>query len=168
VQLGDLKKAIENTPFCTFTCLSLVDSTASGVAETAESDARVIAYDAGLSPEARKLQESMDCCLPDFNVPWCLAAVEVERKAQASSLRCIFGNPFRPVSLAPGLLQWEGATIVKIAQAITEERTFERLPILADALEDAGCSDAAILDHLRGPGPHVRGCWVVDLLLGKN
>ena len=48
------------------------------------------------------------------------------------------------------------------------QRAFERLPILADALEEAGCTDAAILGHLRGPGPHVRGCWVIDLLLGKK
>jgi hypothetical protein len=55
-----------------------------------------------------------------------------------------------------------------LAQGIYDERAFERLPILADALEDAGCTDAAILVHCRGPGPHVRGCWVVDLILGKQ
>jgi hypothetical protein len=49
-----------------------------------------------------------------------------------------------------------------------EERAFERLPILADALQDAGCENADILDHCRGPGPHARGCWVVDLILDKS
>jgi hypothetical protein len=55
-----------------------------------------------------------------------------------------------------------------MAQAIYNERGFDRLPILGDALEDAGCTDRDILDHCRGPGPHVRGCWAVDLLLGKG
>jgi hypothetical protein len=52
--------------------------------------------------------------------------------------------------------------------AIYDERAFDRLPVLADALEDAGCADADLLGHLRGPGPHVRGCWAVDLILGKS
>jgi hypothetical protein len=56
----------------------------------------------------------------------------------------------------------------KIARAIYDGRAFERMPILADALEDAGCGDADILRHCREPGEHVRGCWVVDLLLGKS
>jgi hypothetical protein len=55
-----------------------------------------------------------------------------------------------------------------LAQAIDDERAFDRLPILADALEDAGCTDADLLNHCRGPGLHVMGCWVVDMLLGKG
>jgi hypothetical protein len=55
-----------------------------------------------------------------------------------------------------------------LAQAIYDDRTFDHLPILADALEEAGCSVKEMLDHLRGPGPHVRGCWAVDLLLGRE
>ena len=58
--------------------------------------------------------------------------------------------------------------MVKLARTIYEERRFDLMPILGDALEDAGCGDALILAHCRGPGPHVRGCWVVDLLLGKD
>jgi hypothetical protein len=65
-------------------------------------------------------------------------------------------------------LTWNDGIVIKLAQAIYEERAFDRLPILADALEEAGCSDTEILAHCRGPGPHVRGCWVVDLLLGKE
>jgi hypothetical protein len=59
-------------------------------------------------------------------------------------------------------------TVPQIAQAIYTDRAFDRLPVLADALEDAGCADASILDHCRQPGEHVRGCWVLDLLLGKK
>jgi len=55
-----------------------------------------------------------------------------------------------------------------MAQMIYENRSFGILAILADALEEAGCADTDILDHLRGPGPHVRGCWAVDLILGKQ
>ena len=80
-------------------------------------------------------------------------------------LRDIFGNPFRPVSLDPC---WRTETVVALAGGIYAERAFDRMPILADALEDAGCDNRDILDHCRGDGPHVRGCWVVDLVLGKE
>jgi hypothetical protein len=83
-------------------------------------------------------------------------------------LRCVFGNPFRPVSLGPAWAARNDRTAVKLAQAIYDERALDRLAVLADALEDAGCADAELLGHLRGPGPHVRGCWAVDLLLGKG
>jgi hypothetical protein len=83
-------------------------------------------------------------------------------------LYCVFGNPFRPTTLNPGWLTWQGGTIRRLAQSIYEERAFGCLPLLADALEKAGCHDAALLDHCRTPGPHVRGCWVIDLLLGKE
>src|SRR5262245_6435275 len=68
----------------------------------------------------------------------------------------------------PVWLSWNGGTITKLAQAINNERAFDRLPILADALEDAGCTDAGLLAHCRGPGLHVMGCWVVDILLGNG
>ena len=90
-----------------------------------------------------------------------------EAKSQADLVRDIFGNPFRPVSLDPTWLAWNAGTVQKIAQAIYEERAFDRLPILADALEEAGCTNADILAHCRRPGEHVRGCWVLDLILGK-
>jgi hypothetical protein len=95
-------------------------------------------------------------------------AFMAERSGQVRLLRCIIGNPFRPVSIQASLLAWSDGTPVRIGQAIYEERAFDRMPILADALEDAGCTDPTILDHCRGPGEHVRGCWVVDLLLGKK
>jgi hypothetical protein len=91
-----------------------------------------------------------------------------ERRCQADLLRDIFGNPFgRAPSVAPAWLAWDGGTVPKLAAGIYRKRTFDRLPVLADALEEAGCTDAAILGHCRGGGEHVRGCWVIDLLLGK-
>ena len=91
------------------------------------------------------------------------AATEVI--AQSILLRDIFGNPFRPVVLEPA---WLTEAVVGIARGIYEDRAFERMPILADALQDAGCENADILTHCREPGVHVRGCWVVDLVLGKE
>jgi hypothetical protein len=92
----------------------------------------------------------------------------LESTSQADLLRDIFGNPFRPASLDPAWLTWRDGTVPGLAQSIYEERAFERLPILADALEDAGCAGPDLLSHCRQPGIHVRGCWVVDLLLGKE
>lgn len=82
--------------------------------------------------------------------------------------RDIFGNPFRPVNIDPAWLAWNNGTVVKLAQAIYDERAFNRMPILAEALEEAGCTDAGILEHCRSGGGHARGCWVVDLLLGRS
>src|SRR5262249_23472844 len=95
-------------------------------------------------------------------------AVSTEAAAklqQVGFLRCIFGNPFHPVTLTPA---WQTSTVTALAQSIYDDRAFDRLPILADALEDAGCDNADILNHCRQPGEHVRGCWVVDLILGKE
>lgn len=89
----------------------------------------------------------------------------IGRDQQVLLVQDVFSNPFRPVTLDP---RWRTAPVTTLAQAIYDERAFDRMPILADALEDAGCHDAAILDHCRGPGPHVRGCWAVDLLTGKS
>jgi hypothetical protein len=91
--------------------------------------------------------------------------LRAETLAQATLFRDIFGNPFRPVTV---IAAWLTSTVTSLAQAIYADRAFDRLPILADALEDAGCSNADILAHCRGGGEHVRGCWVVDLLLAKE
>ena len=96
------------------------------------------------------------------------AAIDDERGAQAALLRDIIGNPFRPVFVSPTWLAWNDCVVSKIAQEIYDDRAFDRLPLLAGALEEAGCTDAAILDHCRGGSEHVRGCWVVDLLLRKS
>jgi hypothetical protein len=91
---------------------------------------------------------------------------------QARILRCVFGNPFRGASIDPG---WLTPTVQTLARAAYEERSLPsgeldmvRLAVLADAVEEAGCTDRDILDHLRGAGPHVRGCWVIDLLTARH
>lgn len=99
------------------------------------------------------------------NVPYDAVPNELQ---SVEILRDIAGNPFRPITVNRDWLTWNDRTVPKLAQTIYDDRRFDLLPILADALEEAGCGDADILAHCRGPGPHVRGCWVVDLLLGKT
>jgi hypothetical protein len=77
----------------------------------------------------------------------------------------VTANPFRPVTINP---TWLTSTVLQLAAGIYSDRAFDRLPILADALQDAGCDNEDVLNHCRSEGPHVRGCWVVDLLLGKE
>jgi hypothetical protein len=96
---------------------------------------------------------------------------QAERREEVPFLQDIFGNPFRLGTISP---TWQTPTIISLAAAAYEERTLPsgeldlaRLAVLADALEEAGCQDQSILDHLRSPGPHVRGCWPLDLILGR-
>jgi hypothetical protein len=93
-----------------------------------------------------------------------LPSFEDARTEQARALRCIVGNPFRLAAVDPA---WLTSTVVALARGIYDDRAFDRLPILADALQDAGCDSDSVLSHCRDAGPHARGCWVVDLLLGK-
>jgi hypothetical protein len=96
-------------------------------------------------------------------------ALETQGGEHASLLRELFGPlPFGPVPLDPSWLAWNSSTVARLGRAIYDERAFDHLPILADALEEAGCTELAILDHCRSGGEHVRGCWVLDLLLGKQ
>jgi hypothetical protein len=104
------------------------------------------------------------------------AAVEQECVAQAGLLRDIFGNPFHPSPPLPAdVLAWNDRLVSRLAQAAYDERHLPgwtldpgRLGLLADALLDAGCDAEELLEHLRGPGPHVRGCWALDVILGKS
>ena len=91
-----------------------------------------------------------------------------ELAAQGHWLRDIFPCPFRPKMVKRSWFTWNEGAVPRMAQGIYDERAFDRLAILADALEDAGCDHADILTHCRQPADHVRGCWVVDLLLGKQ
>ena len=106
-----------------------------------------------------------------------IAAVAAEARSdwgtaweQAKQLHCrlfrdVFGNPFRPVTLDPS---WLTPSVRLLAEDIYADRAFDRLPILSDALQDAGCENDDILSHCLGGGPHVLGCWVVDLVLNKE
>jgi hypothetical protein len=105
---------------------------------------------------------------------WAAARGVVYREL-APLLRDIVGDPFRPTAVDPAWLAWDGGVVARLAQATYDKPVLpagtldtSRLAVLADALEEAGCADPAILGHCRQPGEHVRGCWVVDLLLGKS
>ncbi|QDU23958.1 hypothetical protein [Urbifossiella limnaea] len=84
--------------------------------------------------------------------------------AHCDLIRDVFGNPFAPVVFDAS---WRTEAVVGLARGMYESRDFATMPVLADALEDAGCANADVLAHCRDGGPHVRGCWVVDLVLGK-
>jgi hypothetical protein len=106
-----------------------------------------------------------------------LAAIEAAA-TECVLVRDVHGNPFRPLPPRRGkrrwdaqMRQWRGwndGTVPRIAQGIYDERAFDRLPILADALLDIGCGKEDLIQHCRSAGPHVRGCWAVDLILGKS
>jgi hypothetical protein len=88
-----------------------------------------------------------------------------ELPGRAGLFRDIIGNPFRPVAIDP---TWLTPSVITLAGVSYDERAFDLMPILGDSLEEAGCTDTSILAHCRGTVEHVRGCWVVDALLGKN
>jgi hypothetical protein len=133
-------------------------------------------HDAGDAAEAVVAASSPSVntsCLAADNA--LMASGYTVRRAQHALLAELLGNPFRPISINPCWLLWNDGTIPKIARAAYDEPDRPgdlldptRLSILADALEEAGCDNKGILDHCRSAGNHVRGCWVVDLLLGKE
>jgi len=124
---------------------------------------------------------SLRCALPSLDAPQYAVQVtvgttainardkikahRVEQALQVLFLRDIFGNPFRPITFFP---EWRTDTTVSLARTMYESRDFSAMPILADALQDAGCDNDDILSHCRGPVPHVRGFRLVDLVLGKE
>jgi hypothetical protein len=116
------------------------------------------------SSVARAVQESADVAA------WIgLSASFIDARAkQAQFLRCIVGNPFKPATADSRWLSWNGGIAVKLAHGIYDKRDFARLPVLGDALQEAGCDNKDILEHCRQAEEHVRGCWVVDLILGRE
>ena len=90
---------------------------------------------------------------------------EAQWAVQARLVRDVFGNPFHPVTIGPIC---RTPSVVDLARTVYNEHAFDRMHELTVALQQAGCADETILDHCRGPGPHVRGCWVLDLLLNKS
>jgi hypothetical protein len=101
-----------------------------------------------------------------YTVAWATDDEPISEQLLTNQFRDIFGNPFRPVTFDP---EWRTTTALALAHGIYDERAFDRLPILADALQDAGCNNDDILTHLRDTAtPHVRGCWALDLVVGKS
>jgi hypothetical protein len=109
---------------------------------------------------------------------FCQPIRAAEEAEQCRLLRDIFGNPFHPLPPRKGKrawedqkhhwLAWQDGTILNMAQAIYDDRAFDLLSVLADALEEAGCTNPDVLAHCRGSETHVRGCWLLDLLLKKG
>ena len=109
---------------------------------------------------------------PERPFEWCSAFLRLESAGGLPNnadlvalVRELFGNPFRPVTVDPS---WLTSDVRLLASGIYQDGAFDRMPILADALQDAGCTNDDILNHCRQPGAHVRGCWAIDLLLGKK
>jgi hypothetical protein len=122
--------------------------------------ARQVAYREGRLLANRSLNGT------DDSDEW-MSRLRTERRAQAGLLRDIFGHLFHegPLYLAD-VVAHEG--VLPLARSIYAERSFSEMPILADALEEAGCTDEVLLEHCREPGEHVRGCWVMDAILGRS
>jgi hypothetical protein len=97
------------------------------------------------------------------SAPECVEFFGGWRRVAVQAYERAVGRPFPAVEP-----DWRTSTVVALAAGIDADRAFDRLPVLADALEDAGCTHPDVLGHLRDPGPHARGCWVVDLILGKS
>src|SRR5262249_51835732 len=94
---------------------------------------------------------------------------ESATEAQCDLLRCIFGNPFHPsLPVLPKVLAWNGGTVQRIARSIYDDRAFDELPVLADALLHAGCDNEALVAHCKSEELHVKGCWAIDLILSKD
>jgi hypothetical protein len=88
-----------------------------------------------------------------------------EGEACRTLLRDVFGNPFRPPAIDPNWLAWHEGVVARMARDLHDRRCFGEMPVLGDALEDAGCTDEVILSHCRAGGLHARGCWLLDLIL---
>lgn len=125
---------------------------------------RVIAQRLGMTYPRQGRWRPVDPRHPDRQVA--SKAIRCEPSERVCRLiRDIFGNPFRPISFDPS---WRTETAFTLVRQMNDSRDFSAMPILADALQDAGCDNEDILTHCREPGEHVRGCWVVDLVLGRE
>jgi hypothetical protein len=133
------------------------------------------AYAAALLAQQEGFTQAADAALDAASGNWNYAhawddwqaARKAEGHEQARLLRDLIVLCAAP-ALTASVLAWNDRTVPRLAQAVYDERAFGRLPILADALLDAGCEDEALIQHCRSPGPHVRGCWAVDLIMGKS
>jgi hypothetical protein len=122
------------------------------------------AFEAACAANWVAVEEAVEAA--DQQLLWKIA--DGQDQLQASLLRELLGNPFRPISIDPAYLSWHDGLIPTMAQRMYDRRDFSDMPVLADALEESGCQNQDILGHCRSGGEHVRGCWVVDALLGKE
>src|SRR5205823_5559696 len=104
-------------------------------------------------------------CLYATGKPDDAEALRREQALQADLVRDVFSNLYSPVILDPMCREWREALVARLARSIYEDRSFECMPILGDALEEAGCTDVEVLAHCRADTKHARGCWVLDLVL---
>ncbi len=154
---ADLARAAEDAADAAFT---LADEGADPAAvQSAEWEADTCAYAADLAAHAARAAHATE--------PWC-AARSADEAEQCAVLRDIFGNLHCSLTTDPARPTWNGGSVAEMARVIYTERRFDGLPNLAGLLEAAGCTDADLLDHCHGHGSHVRGCWVLDLILGKE
>jgi hypothetical protein len=135
------------------TCCTPLGETTKGAIGLAASAAHALAKNAALGVAESDFSRTRD------------DAYAAELAAQADLVRELFGNPFRPLEFSS---QWRTDTAVALARAMSDAREFSAMPILADALQDAGCNSAELLDHCRGDQPHTLGCWAVDLVLRRQ
>jgi hypothetical protein len=127
--------------------------------------------DAVLSPLAisRKYVSRTRAAGQEIGILWVItAARRTASVAQAALIRDVFGDPFHPVPLDLAWLAWHGGLLVSMTQRMYGTRDFSDMPVLADVMEESGCQDQDILGHCRSGGEHVKGCWLIDLLLGKS
>jgi hypothetical protein len=146
-------------------------TTARLAAERAAGDAYERLRQATGTRAVRRIAQALSLSLHEAEDPRdAYLSVEAgERSRQAAILRDILGSPLRPPpAVAPAVLAYNGGAARRLAESIHDGRRFDDLPVLADLLEEAGLTDAALLGHLRGPGPHALGCHALDLLLGKE
>lgn len=128
-------------------------------------DAWRCAYAAQLCAAPNSPEEASAVLLKGVRGP---AAEAHDLVLHADLIREVFGNPFRPAAVDPAWLAWNNGVAADLTRTIYEEKSFGQFPVLADILEEAGCRDEAILSHGRGGGPHARGCWVLDILMGQR
>jgi hypothetical protein len=117
------------------------------------------------APEGTRIFGVPETCVRSCAGYVCREVGDAEQANQIRLLRDVIPNPYRPVSFSAS---WRTPTALTLANQMYDSRDFGAMPILADALQDAGCNGEEALGHCRGGDPHVRGCWVVDLLLGKE
>jgi hypothetical protein len=159
---GSLRRLGEFLPYQQRACQAVVSAAGSGFDVVVVADYAARAVELASSRRSWSMREKGQRW--DQDRAW-----RQEDAAQCTLLRDIVGNPFGPpLTVDAEELRRNGGVALRMAKVIYDDRTFGDMPILADALEESGCDDPRVLDHLRGPGPHVHGCHVLAVLLGKE